>query len=873
MAEPMTERVADEPAPAAAPAATPGNDPFVRALAGIFPPERLLADPAKLKPYERDLTMPMAVRPRAVVFATERQQVIDAVRACYRHKVPYVARGAGSSLSGGSLPVEGGIVIALKQMNRVLRVDPRSRVAVVEPGVVNLDVSRAAASFNLHYAPDPSSQAFCTIGGNVAFNSGGAHCLKYGMTANHVLGLEAVLADGEVVRLGGESLEPAGPDLTPFFVGSEGLFGIALEVTLRLLPRVEAYRTVLATYPGLEAAGNAVAMVVASGLLPGALEIMDPLAIKATEAASHAGYPLDCGGLVIVELEGERVQVEAEFERLMDLIRRSGAQAVRVAQSDAERAALWKGRKAAFTAVRSLSKSYIVQDGVVPRGKLGAALAEIERLSRRYAVPVANVFHAGDGNLHPLILYAMEGVDCSFEKAERLSGEILRMCISMGGSITGEHGVGLEKRAYLPEMYGPAEMALMTEMRAVMDPATIANPGKMLLLDKGHGREVKVKVKAAAAHGRAGTVAPRDAAEVAEAVAAAERVHVRGAGTKPGLAPAADEHATVIDTSALRGVLEYEPNEFTFTALAGTPVARIEALLAEHGQYLPFDPPFAAAGATLGGAVASGLSGPGRLRFGGVRDFILGGRFVDGSGRLIRAGAKVVKNAAGFDLPKLLVGSLGRLGVLAELTFKVFPKPESCASLEARFPSLAEAVAGAEKLLTAPLEIAALDIEPRDGRGGDARAHRGAGGAARAAPRAACAPRRRRDRAARRAGGGAVAGRFGVRLGARRAARAGGSRAGPAGGAGRGRLGAGPRAPLLRRRQRGLARRRERPAAGCGRDAAAARAAGPAGARSRRHAAARRRGRRAVPPPRRLRARPRRPLRQLVTGGASARRG
>jgi glycolate oxidase len=534
MAEPMTRPKgggAAMPAtgPAAAPAATPGNDPFVRTLAGIFPPERILTDAAKLKPYERDLTMPMAVRPRAVVFATERQQVIDAVRACYGHKVPYVARGAGSSLSGGSLPVEGGIVIALKQMNRVLRVDARNRIAVVEPGVVNLDVSRAAAPLNLHYAPDPSSQAFCTIGGNVAFNSGGAHCLKYGMTANHVLGLEVVLADGEVVRLGGESLEPAGPELAPFFVGSEGLFGIALEVTLRLLPRVETYRTVLATYPGLEAAGNAVAMVVASGLLPGALEIMDPLAIRATEAASHAGYPLDCGGLVIVELEGERLQVEAEFERLMDLIRRSGAQAVRIAQSDEERAALWKGRKAAFTAVRSLSKNYIVQDGVVPRGKLGPALAEIERLSRRYAVPVANVFHAGDGNLHPLILYEMEGVDCTHEKAERLAGEILRMCIAMGGSITGEHGVGLEKRAYLPEMYGPAEMALMAEMRAVMDPATIANPGKMLLPGAGRGGGTGQESTVEAAPRRApafpegggATVAPRDARDVAEAVAGA----------------------------------------------------------------------------------------------------------------------------------------------------------------------------------------------------------------------------------------------------------------------------------------------------------------------------------------------------------------
>ncbi len=689
------------------------TDAFLDSLRRIFSGERLLTEPAQLAPYERDLTMPMAVRPQAVVFATERQQVIDTVRACNAHRVPYVARGAGSSLCGGSLPVEGGIVLVLKQLNKVLGIDGRSRTAVVEPGVVNLDVSRAAEPFGLCYAPDPSSQAFCTIGGNIAFNSGGAHCLKYGMTANHVLGLGVVLADGEVLRLGGDSLEPAGPDLTPFFVGSEGLFGIALEATLRLVPRVETYRTVLATYSAMEAAGNAVAMVVASGLLPGALEIMDPLAIKATEAASHAGYPLDAAALVIVELEGEREAVDAELLRLMDVIRRSGAVQVRTAQTEAERAALWKGRKAAFTAVRSLSKRYIVQDGVVPRGQLGPALAEIERLSKSYGIPVANVFHAGDGNLHPLILYEAEGVDASFEKAEQLSGEILRMCIRAGGSITGEHGVGLEKRRYLPEMYGPTEMALMAGMRAVMDPATIANPGKMLFV--GADAPESPKVKASAPRRAPGVVRPVDVGELVDAVASAARVHVRGGGTKPGLLPAADPEATVIDTTGLRGVTEHDPNELTFTALAGTPAAEIDALLAGHGQYLPFDPPFASAGATLGGAVASGLGGPGRLRYGGVRDFVIGCRFVDGRGRLVRGGARVVKNAAGFDLPKLLVGSLGRLGVLAELTFKVFPRPEASATLEVELQSMEAAVGAAEGLLAAPLDLAALEIEPRGG--------------------------------------------------------------------------------------------------------------------------------------------------------------
>ena len=453
-------------------------------LARIYPPARLLTHPAQLAPYECDALTAMRVRPRAVVLAETQDEVIETVRLCYRLGVPFVARGSGTSLSGGSLPIADGIVIALNRLNHILRLDPKARVAVVEPGVINLDVSKAAAPYNLYYAPDPASQSVCTIGGNVAFNSGGVHCLKYGMTSNHILGLKVVLADGEVVTLGGDSLEAAGPDLPGFFVGNEGLFGIALEITLRLIARVETYRTVLAAYRSLEEAGNAVSMIVASGLLPGALEIMDPLAIKATEEAAHAGYPLDAGGLLIVELEGETVQVEADFAQLHEIIRQSGAYEIRPARNDAERLLIWKGRKGAFSAVGRLSPQYVVQDGVVPRSHLGAALAEIQELSEKYDLRVANVFHAGDGNLHPLILYDAR-VPGAFDRAEEMAGHILDMCIRLGGSITGEHGVGMEKRAHLPEMYGETDMATMVRLRRAMDPKEIANRGKMLAVESG----------------------------------------------------------------------------------------------------------------------------------------------------------------------------------------------------------------------------------------------------------------------------------------------------------------------------------------------------------------------------------------------------
>ncbi len=451
---------------------------FTAALAQLYPPDRLLTQPGQLIPYESDGLPSFRARPLAVVIPETQAEVIETVKLCCRFNTPFVARGSGTSLSGGSMPIQDGIVIALNRLNRILKLDVQERLAVVEPGVINLDVSKAAAAAGLYYAPDPSSQQICTLGGNVAFNSGGAHCLKYGMTSNHVLALKAVLPDGEVVQLGSESVEAAGPDLVGLFVGSEGLFGIALEITLRLLPKPETYHTLLAAYRTLESAGEAVTQVVASGLLPGALEIMDRLAVQAAEAAVHPNYPQGAAAVLIVELEGVPEQVAEEAIRLAAVIRESGADEVRVAQDEADRQRIWKGRKSAFSAVGRLSPDFIVQDGVVPRSRLGEALAEIGRLSDAYGLRVANVFHAGDGNLHPLILF--DGRQAGeLDRAEQLAGEIVRLCIRFGGSITGEHGVGMEKRDYLPEMYTETDLDVMWQLRCAFDPKQIANRGKM----------------------------------------------------------------------------------------------------------------------------------------------------------------------------------------------------------------------------------------------------------------------------------------------------------------------------------------------------------------------------------------------------------
>jgi glycolate oxidase len=451
---------------------------ILEALAELKLGSRVLTDPAQLAAFGSDALTAFHQRPVAVVLIESADEVVAVVQACHRQGVPFVARGSGTSLSGGSLPVEGGIVIALNRLNRVLSVDPDARTVVVEPGVINLDVSRAAASYNLAYAPDPSSQSVCTIGGNVAFNSGGAHCLKHGMTSNHVLGIRAVLPDGEVVQLGGPSTEPIGPDWTGMFCGSEGLFGIAVEVTLRLVPIAESTLTSLAVYDSLAAAGDAVAEIVKAGLLPVAMEIMDALAIEAAEASVKPNYPKGAA-LLIVELEGEHDVVAADAIKLNQLLHQSGAIQTTSTQDPEARALIWKGRKSAFSAVGWLSPDYLVQDGVVPRTRLGEALAEIDRMSTETGIRVANVFHAGDGNLHPLILF--DGREAgAVESAEQLAGDILRLCVSLGGSITGEHGVGVEKRDYLALMFSDDDLSMMRELRTAVDPRQLANPGKML---------------------------------------------------------------------------------------------------------------------------------------------------------------------------------------------------------------------------------------------------------------------------------------------------------------------------------------------------------------------------------------------------------
>jgi glycolate oxidase len=446
-------------------------------LRAIVGDRGLISSPEELHTYECDGLTNFRVMPRAVLLPNSTEQVQAIARICHRERIPFVARGSGTGLSGGALPVENGIVISLARMNRILDVDfPNARV-VVEPGVINLDVTGRVSPQEYFYAPDPSSQSICSIGGNVAENSGGAHCLKYGFTTTHVLGLEVVLADGSLVHFGGKTLDAPGYDLAGVFVGSEGTLGVATKIILRIVKRPECVRTLLAAFPSTNEASAAVSDIIAAGMLPAAIEMMDNLAIQAAEAAVHANYP-NCGALLLVELDGPIAEVETLMVHVNEICRSNGASEIRVAQSDAERALVWKGRKAAFAAMGRISPNYIVQDGVIPRTALPRVMSEIERLSKEAGVRVANVFHAGDGNLHPLVLYdrRIAGQEAA---AEALSSQILELCIAAGGSITGEHGVGEDKKKMMSKMFAEPDLATMQRVRCAFDPLQLSNPTKV----------------------------------------------------------------------------------------------------------------------------------------------------------------------------------------------------------------------------------------------------------------------------------------------------------------------------------------------------------------------------------------------------------
>lgn len=451
---------------------------LIRNLTRIAGREGVITQPEQLMTYESDGLRNHRVLPMLVVLPTSTEQVQAVMRLCHAEGIPVVPRGSGTGLSAGALPVSNGIVLGMSRMREILEIDIENARARVQPGVINLWVTQHVAPHGYYFAPDPSSQQVCSIGGNVAENSGGAHCLKYGFTVNHVLGLTVVLSDGQVVRLGGKAVDKPGYDLVGVLVGSEGTLCVVTEVTLRLVRKPESVLTLQAAFGSTDAAGAAVSDIIAAGIVPAAIEMMDNLSIQAAEAAVHANYPLDAGAILLVELDGPHVEIEEQMALVRGICEKNAASSIRLAQNDDERVLMWKGRKSAFAAMGRISRDYYVQDGVIPRTALPGVLREINALAERFGLRVANVFHAGDGNLHPLVLFDSTRPG-EAARAEELAGEILHACVDAGGSITGEHGVGLDKRRHMPAMFSQNDLDTMQLLRCAVDPQRILNPDKI----------------------------------------------------------------------------------------------------------------------------------------------------------------------------------------------------------------------------------------------------------------------------------------------------------------------------------------------------------------------------------------------------------
>jgi glycolate oxidase len=451
---------------------------IIAALRTIVLGEGVIAAERELRPFETDGLTAYRQLPMVVVLPETTEQVAEILRYCHGEGIKVVPRGAGTSLSGGALPLADGVLLGMAKFNRILEIDFENRVAVVEPGVTNLAVSNAVADAGFYYAPDPSSQIACTIGGNVAENSGGVHCLKYGMTTNNVLGCEIVLMTGEVLRLGGKHLDAAGYDLLGVINGSEGLLGVVTEVTVRILKKPETARAMLVGFPTSEDAGECVSRIIGAGIIPGGMEIMDGPAIAAAEEFVHAGYPLNVEALLIVELDGPAAEVDHLIERVNGIARDCRAVSCKASRTEDERALFWAGRKAAFPAVGRISPDYYCMDGTIPRAKLPLVLKRMKEMSAKYGLRVANVFHAGDGNLHPLILYDAN-VPGELEKTEEFGAEILKLCVEVGGVLTGEHGVGVEKRDLMPTMFSEIDLNQQQRVKCAFDAKGLLNPGKV----------------------------------------------------------------------------------------------------------------------------------------------------------------------------------------------------------------------------------------------------------------------------------------------------------------------------------------------------------------------------------------------------------
>lgn len=646
------------------------------ALAGVLPPEQLITDPVALLTYNRDAGLDPGM-PDAVALPTSTTDVARLMQWAAQHGVPLIARGAGTGLSGGAVAEHGGIILTFSRMEQILDFDELGGSITVQPGITSQDLDLYVKTSDWYYPPDPSSGRAATIGGNIGENSGGPHCFKYGVTTNYVIGLEVVLADGTVVQLGGQAFDYPEYDLVAVLTGSEGTLGVITQASLRLIRTPPAVQTLLASFDSVEQAGEAVSAMIARGLVPATMEMMDRRFMRVIEDFAHAGLPVEAGAALIVEVDGYPDSIAPQMEEVMATLNERGAYDLRVAQTADERSRIWYGRKSAAGAIARLAPAFYLVDGTVPRSKLAPVLADVNQICEEQELRVVYVFHAGDGNLHPLILIEDTKDQAHVQRVIEAGRQIVARCVEEDGSITGEHGVGIEKREFMPLMYNPDELHAMQDVKEVFDPRYLLNPHKIL-----PSTMPPLEPLPTAGTPPSTPFSPATAAEAAEAIrawtAAGQTIRVRGAGTKSRHLPPAN---ATLCTDQLGSITTLALDDQYVTVGAGMPLAQLQHELAQHGMWVPLASPWQQS--TVGGIVATGYNAPLRLRYGGIRDNVLSTVVALPNGRVIRAGRPVVKNVAGYDLPRLFAGSFGTLGLLTDITLKLAPLPRARVSLVA----------------------------------------------------------------------------------------------------------------------------------------------------------------------------------------------
>ena len=686
-----------------------------RELKRIVGAEHVSTSRADTEVYAYDASTVVAP-PDAVVFPADTEQTAQVVRVATGAGVPCIARGFGTNLSGGSVATRHGLIVVLTRLNRVLEINREGRYAVVEAGVTNLELQDALAPLGFLYAPDPASQKVATMGGNIAENSGGPHCVKYGVTSNHVLGMTVILTGGELVQVGGPAMDPPGYDLRGVLIGSEGTLGIVTEIVVRIMPLPESVATLLAVYDSHADAALSVSAIIAAGIVPATLEMMDSTIIGAVEDSTPSGYPRDAAAVLIIELDGPAVGLPRQASDIQRICLEHGCREVRKAKDAAERNRLWAGRRGAFGAIARLSPGFQVADCTVPRTRIPEALARVAEIAQEYQLGQGNVFHAGDGNLHPLLFFDPRNQD-EVERVHTAGKLIMEACVDLDGTITGEHGVGVEKKEAMRLIFSEEDLQAQRRLREAFDPTDLINPGK-IIPDPVEDQRTTSRPAASTSkeHAWGDRITPGDVDEACDVVRRAlgngTALLPVGNATRIDFGNYSERPTTLIESAELSSVVDYDPANQVITVGAGISLSALQELLAKNGQWLPLRPAQHQKH-TLGGLAALGLCGSERLRYGAPRDLLLGLKFVSGTGDSIAAGGRVVKNVAGYDLTRLLVGSAGTLGLIVELTFRILSVPEYCVAVTAS-GSLKQCARAAGQVLQSRLEPNLVVAVPDD---------------------------------------------------------------------------------------------------------------------------------------------------------------